>query len=454
MTTKLTIEASTETSAEASAYVSDRYRQFALTLLMMIFAINFVDRQIINILAEGIKEDLHLADWQIGMMTGLAFALFYSVLGIPIARIAERKNRPYVIAIAITTWSAFTALCGGAQNYVQLLLCRIGVGVGEAGCTPPAHSLITEYTPREKRASAMAFYHMGPSLGMLIGLGMGGIIADRFGWRAAFIFAGVPGILIAIIAALTLREPRHKSMGQVLAQLEQTSSLREVLSFLKTKKSFWLMGLGTGFKAFVAYGHAPFTVSFFLRAHSAELASTAAQFGLKSAGFLGLTLGIIGGVTGMFGTWLGGYISDRAAQHDVRAYGAIPAIASLIGMPLTIAALFAPTIWISMGFLFLGGIAGAIWSGPVHAAILSTPPSHMRATTSSLLLFMLNGIGLGLGPLCVGILSDVLAGPAHLGSAEGVRWALVLSSSLGLVSAALFWGARASLSTDIPEQTR
>ncbi len=434
-----------------TAYVPDSYRRYALTLLMIIFAINFVDRQIINILAEDIKKDLHLADWQIGMMTGFAFALFYSTFGIPIARLAERRNRPYIIATAITTWSAFTALCGIAQNYLQLLLFRIGVGVGEAGCTPPAHSLITEYTPREKRASAMAFYHMGPPLGLLIGLGMGGIVADQFGWRAAFFFAGAPGILVALLAAMTLREPRRQTVRQALVASPQTSTLRETFAFLLTKRSFWLISLGAGTKAFVAYGHAAFTASFFFRAHSAELASIAAQFGLKSAGFLGLALGLIGGVTGMFGTWLGGYISDRAARHDVRAYGSIPAVASVVGIPLTIAALLAPDIWTAMACLFVGGVAGSIWSGPVHAAVLSTPPSHMRATTSSLLLFVLNGIGLGLGPLGVGLLSDFLAGPGGLGAAEGVRWALILSSTLGLLTAGLFWAARKPLVDDIRE---
>lgn len=434
--------------AEKPAYVSDAYRRYALFLLMVIFAINFVDRQVVNILAEKIKHDLGLADWQIGMMTGFAFALFYSTFGIPIARLAERRHRPYIIASAITVWSAFTALCGSAQSYIQLLAFRIGVGVGEAGCTPPAHSLISEYTPREKRASAMAFYHMGPPLGMLIGLGMGGVVADHYGWRVAFLAAGAPGLVVAALAALTLREPR-KSELRLAAEAPGQASLKQTLAFLATKKSFWLMSFGASLKAFIAYGHAPFTASFFFRVHADELASAAAQFGLKSAGLLGITLGLIAGLTGMFGSWLGGQIADRAARRDVAAYGTIPAIAALIGVPITISALLTPSMFIAMGLLFVGGVVGSLWSGPVHAAVLSVPPGHMRATTSSLLLFILNGIGLGLGPLGVGVISDLLAGLGGLGPAEGVRWALILTSGLAFATSALFWAARTSLRRDL-----
>jgi len=173
--------------------LSTGYRTYALWLLMLVYTLNFLDRQIVNILAEDIKKDLHLADWQLGMMTGLAFALFYTVLGLPIARLAERSHRPRIIAGSIMVWSAFTVLCGMAGNFWQLVLARIGVGIGEAGCTPAAHSLITDYTPKEKRASAIAFYSIGTPLGSLIGLAMGGMIADAYGWRAPSWSPGRPG---------------------------------------------------------------------------------------------------------------------------------------------------------------------------------------------------------------------------------------------------------------------
>ena len=180
------------TPAVSAAPYSASYTRYAMFLLLGIYIVNFLDRAVVNILAEPIKNDLGLADWQLGLMSGLAFAIFYTVLGIPIARMAERKNRPIIIGTAVAVWSGFTALSGMAQNFAQLVLFRIGVGVGEAGCTPPAHSLIADYVPKEKRASALAFYSMGTPLGGLLGLVMGGLIADAYGWRVAFFVAGAP----------------------------------------------------------------------------------------------------------------------------------------------------------------------------------------------------------------------------------------------------------------------
>jgi predicted MFS family arabinose efflux permease len=195
--------------------VSPGYRSYALGLLLVIYIFNFVDRQVVNILAEPIKNELKLADWQLGMMSGFAFAIFYTVLGLPIAQLAERKNRPWIIASALAAWSVFTALCGLAQNFVHLVLARIGVGVGEAGCTPPAHSLITDYVPKEKRASAIAFYSMGTPLGGLVGTSLGGVIADAYGWRTAFLICGLPGLALAVVVVLSLVEPRIKKLRPI-----------------------------------------------------------------------------------------------------------------------------------------------------------------------------------------------------------------------------------------------
>jgi len=424
------------------------YRRYALSLLMIVFMVNFIDRQVINILAEPIKHDLHLADWQLGVMTGLAFALFYSTVGMPIARIAERANRPLVIASAITVWSGFTSLCSTAQSFAHLVLLRVGVGVGEAGCTPPAHSLIMDYAPPEKRASALAFYHVGVPLGSLVGLSVGGLVADAYGWRAAFLWCGLPGLLVAAIVSLTLPEPRKAIRAQLQAEGATRPSFRETLRYLGCRRSFWLLSLGAAMKAFIAYGQAPFTVSFFYRVHGDEVAATAAHFGLKTGGFLGLSLGIIGGLTGVLGTWIGGQIADRGARRDLRAYATLPAIAGLLAMPVQISAFLAPSATVALGFLVIASVLGSIWSGPVHAAVLGMAPPNMRATTSSILLFILNAIGLGLGPLCIGALSDLFAGPLGQGSAEGVRWALISASTVAIVMAVLFWTARRTLRED------
>jgi MFS family permease len=425
--------------------VSSGYRRYALWVLLIIYTLNFLDRQVVNILAEPIKRDLGLADWQLGMMTGLAFAIFYTVLGIPIARLAETKNRPFIIGASVAAWSAFTVLCGFTQNFWQLILARIGVGVGEAGCTPPAHSLITDYVPREKRAGAIAFYSIGTPLGTLAGMAMGGLVADAYGWRVAFMVAGAPGVIFALVAAFTLVEPRRQLAADIAARAAQKISFGAALAVLATKKTFWLVALAASIKAFVGYGHAPFTASFFFRVHGPEVAELAARFGLKSAGFLGLALGLIGGTAGVIGAWFGGILADRLGAKDLRAYVIVPAIASLITIPFYILAVSVGSPMAAICILTVPVLLGTLWYGPVYATAQSIVDPHMRATASAVLLLIINLIGLGLGPVAVGLLSDVLAGPVGLGEAQGVRWALILSTLLGLVAFGLFWTARKTI---------
>jgi MFS family permease len=429
--------------------VSSGYRRYALWVLLIIYTLNFLDRQVVNILAEPIKRDLGLADWQLGMMTGLAFAIFYTVLGIPIARLAETKNRPFIIGASVAAWSAFTVLCGFTQNFWQLILARIGVGVGEAGCTPPAHSLITDYVPREKRAGAIAFYSIGTPLGTLAGMAMGGLVADAYGWRVAFMVAGAPGVIFALIAAFTLVEPRRQLAADIAARAASKISFGAALAVLATKKTFWLVALAASIKAFVGYGHAPFTASFFFRVHGPEVAELAARFGLKSAGFLGLALGLIGGTAGVIGAWFGGILADRLGAKDLRAYVIVPAIASLITIPFYILAVSVGSPMAAICILTVPVLLGTLWYGPVYATAQSIVDPHMRATASAVLLLIINLIGLGLGPVAVGALSDLLAGPGGLGEAQGVRWALILSAGLGLVAFVLFWQARKTIREDM-----
>ena len=425
--------------------VSTGYRRYALWVLLIIYTLNFLDRQVVNILAEPIKRDLGLADWQLGMMTGLAFAIFYTVLGIPIARIAETRNRPMIIGASVAAWSAFTVLCGFTQNFWQLILARIGVGVGEAGCTPPAHSLITDYVPKEMRASAIAFYSIGTPLGTLAGMAMGGLIADAYGWRVAFMVAGAPGVLFALVAAFTLVEPRKALAAEMAARAGSQISFAAALAVLATKKTFWLVALAASIKAFIGYGYAPFIASFFFRNHGPELAQLAATFGLKSAGFLGLALGLVGGTAGVVGAWLGGVFADRLGAKDLRAYVTVPAIASLITIPIFITAVSLDAPLAAIGLLAINALLATLWYGPVYATAQSIVEPTLRATASAVLLLIINLIGLGLGPLAVGLLSDVLSGHVGLGEAQGVRWALIVSATLGLAAFGLFWAARASI---------
>lgn len=433
------------TPSPVIAPVSTAYRRYALWVLLIIYTLNFLDRQVVNILAEPIKRDLGLADWQLGMMTGLAFAIFYTVLGIPIARIAETKNRPYIIGISVAAWSAFTVLCGFAQNFWQLILARIGVGVGEAGCTPPAHSLITDYVPKEKRASAIAFYSIGTPLGTLAGMAMGGLVADAYGWRVAFMVAGAPGIVFALIAAFTLVEPRKKLAAEMAARASTQISFAAALAVLATKKTFWLVALAASVKAFIGYGYAPFIASFFFRVHGADIAQLAGMFGLKSAGFLGLALGLINGTAGVIGAWLGGVLADRLGAKDLRAYVTVPAIASVVTIPIFITAVSLDAPMAAIGLLSVNALLATLWYGPVYATAQSIVDPALRATASAVLLLIINLIGLGLGPVAVGLLSDILAGPVGLGEAQGVRWALIISATLGLAAFGLFWAARKTI---------
>jgi MFS family permease len=340
-------------------------------------------------------------------------------------------------------------LCGFAQNVWQLIAARIGVGVGEAGCTPPAHSLITDYVPKEKRASAIAFYSIGTPLGTLAGMAMGGLIADAYGWRAAFMVAGAPGVLFAIIAAFTLVEPRKQLAADLAGRAAHQVSFGAALAVLMTKKTFWLVAFAASIKAFVGYGQAPFIASYFFRNHGADVAALAAQFGLKSAGFLGLALGLIGGTAGCIGAWLGGQLADKMGAKDLRAYVTVPAIASLVTLPFYIAAVSLDSVTAAIGILTIPILLGTLWYGPVYATAQSIVDPSMRATASAVLLFVINLIGLGLGPVAVGALSDMFAGPMGLGEAQGVRWALIVSTMFGLVAFALFWAARKTIREDM-----
>ncbi len=437
--------------------LSEGYRRYALWLLFVVYVFNFIDRQIVTILAEPIKQELGIADWQLGLMTGTAFAIFYCTLGIPIARLAERKDRRLIIGLSVAAWSAFTALCGLAQNFVQLVLARIGVGVGEAGCTPPAHSLIADYTPKERRASAMALYSMGNPVGGLIGVVTGGLVADAFGWRTAFLLVGLPGILLALLVLATLVEPRTRMAAAIVrgampAPLAAPqTSLLDVLRLLWHKRTFWYMAIGVSIVAFIGYGHAPFGASFFLRVHGAEITELAKPFGLGPIGFVGLTMGLILGLAAGIGVYLGGVIADRYGAADLRAYMGIPAVALLISLPIYSTAMLLPTFLPIIPLLALNAVLVSLWQGPVYATVQNIAPPHVRATAASIFLFIANLIGLGLGPVLVGVASDVLSGPFGMGPAEGVRWALIGSQFLVFPAFYCFWMARRTIREEMEE---
>lgn len=406
-----------------------------LWILLAVYVFNFIDRQIVNILAEPIARDLELSDTEIGLMTGLAFALFYTVLGIPIARFADRPttSRPRLIATALALWSAMTAVCGLAQNFWQLLLARIGVGVGEAGCTPPAHSLISDIVPAERRASALAFYSLGIPIGTLLGMIIGGTLSDRVGWREAFVIVGLPGVALALVVWFVLREPRRSDAIAALRAKSQPAALPlgQAVSEVMRSRAFLLLLLAGSAAAFLAYGKTTWTTIFFQRTHD------------LTPGQVGLWFGLINGSAGILGTWAGGYLADRFGAANRRHVLSAPAIGMALAVPIAIAAYHAPSWPMALALLFVPTVCNSLYYGPCYSAAQGLVPLRARAIAAAVLLFCQNLIGLGLGPLFFGMLSDWLQ-PAY--GADSVRYVLYGAAVLGLVPAFFFW--RCSLRLD------
>ena len=440
------IDVPAETPAIAPASLG--YRRFALWLLMSVYLVNFIDRQVVNIVAEKIKLDLKLTNLDIGLVSGAAFAIFYTVLGVPIARAAERWSRPLILSGAMAIWSGFTVLCGLSANFIQLLLGRLGVGFGEAGCNPTAHSMIADDTPAKDRAYALSFYAMGTPLGAFLGFAIGGVVADAWGWRAAFFVAGTPGLILAIIAALTLKEPRRR-LAALAAAKPATPSFQATMAYLFSKPTFWLVATFAGLSAFVGYGQNAFITSFYIRNHGPEVEHLAALFGLKSYGFLGLVGGAIGGLAGALGSILGGRLSDLAGAKDKRAFATLPALVSIAFIPAMIAQVLIPSAAVSLAESALPAVIGTFWYGPVYGTAQSVVPPQMRATTAAVLIFTINFIGLLFGPPCFGAFNDFLAGPMGLGQAEGLRWTFVASNAIVLPAVALLLMARRTIARDI-----
>ncbi len=426
------------------ASFSSGYMRYALALLMVIYTLNILDRQILTILAEPIKQDLGLADWQLGAITGLAFAVFYTGMGLPIARLADRGDRVWLISASLAIWSAFTMVCGLAKSFPHLLIARLGVGFGEAGCSPAAHSLISEMTPRPKLASALAFYSLGIPLGSLIGLTMGGLVADAFGWRVAFFIAGAPGLLVAVLAVMTLKEPRRLLRRD--ERTESTIPLAVAMRELRTKRSFWWISLGTAFGSLVFYSQSAFYGSLFMRAHGEEIAALGQSIGLGPAGFLGLALGLLLGLSSGLGTYMGGQIADRAAKIGIKGYTLVPMIVLLASSPFYMGLNLAPGAILALACVVPASFAFALAYGPIFASVQSLVSPGVRATASAVHLFVTTVIGLGLGPLIVGLLSDAFA-VAH-GPAAGLQYAMACST-LGLfIAGGCFYLAGRSIGQD------
>jgi len=402
-------------------------RGLVLAMLLLVYTFNFLDRQILSILAQPVKKALELDNAQLGMLGGLAFAVLYSTLAIPLALIADRTSRTWVITLSLGVWSVFTALCGTAQNFTQMFLFRLGVGVGEAGGVAPSYALIADYYPRERRARALSIYSLGIPLGAAAGVLLGGYIAQNVEWRTAFLTVGLLGLLIAPVFRLVVRDlPRPKSAAPQVP-------VGRVFQILAAKPSFWLLAFGAGAGSMCGYG-----VAFWLP----SLMQLSFGFTLMQSGqFIGALL-LSAGVAGIL---LGGWLGDRLGARDRKYYALVPALAYLAGAPLFIAGVLAHN-WIAAFALFLVPQALVyVWLGPVLTAVQHLVPAHMRATASASFLLINNLIGLGLGSWAIGGLADSFK-PAFGG--EALHYAIAAGLCLYLVAGVLMLAASKRLAKD------
>ncbi|RYY26276.1 MAG: MFS transporter [Sphingomonadales bacterium] len=399
-----------------------------LAMLLLVYIFNFLDRQILSILAQPVKADLGLDDGQLGMLGGLAFAVLYSTLAIPLALLADKTSRSWVITISLAVWSGFTALCGMAQNFTQMFLFRLGVGVGEAGGVAPSYALIGDAYPAEKRARALSIYSLGIPLGSAGGALLGGYIAQNVEWRTAFVVVGLLGLLVAVPFKLIVKDPpRAKATsGQV--------PLWHVFGILAAKPSFWLLSFGAAAGSMCGYGVAFWLPSMIMRSYGLNLQQVGQFFG---------ALLLTGGVAGIL---LGGWLGDRMGKRDRKWYALAPAICYVLGTPLFIAGVLSGSWMAAFALFVIPQALVYVWLGPVLTAIQHLVPAHVRATASASFLLINNLIGLGLGSWVIGSLSKHLT-PAY-GEADALRYAIAAGLCLYLVAGLLMLCASRFLKRD------
>ncbi len=395
------------------------YRTFVLILLTIVYGFNFIDRQIVGILAPFIQADLNLTNTELGLLIGLAFAIFYTTIAIPIAWLADRYNRINILSIALATWSGFTALTGLATNFVQIGLARMGVGVGEAGGSPPSHSIISDMYPKEERASALGVYAMGIPIGIMaayfITAALIGASSDDVNWREIFVFLGITGILLAVVVKLTIREPIRGAMEFDGHSEILKPPFMESLKTLLRIPAWWAMCFGIAFGSFVSYSKSAF--------HTKYLVTLDPSFDFQT---LVIILGFINGATYAGGAFFGARLADSWGKKDIRAYGWLPAISISLCLPLGIMAWWSTSVEMNLIFTSFFLIFMGIYLGPSFAIAQTLAPIHMRAMSTALFFFILNMIGLGLGPSISGWMIDIFK--ESNGEVESIRYAMTVTS--------------------------
>lgn len=423
--------------------ISPGRRNLTLGLLLLVYTSNFVDRSILSSLLEPIKAELALADWQLGFLGGFAFAAFYATLGVPIAMLADRGNRRRIITLSLATWSAMTVATGFAQNFVHLLLARIGVGIGEAGGSPPAYSIIADLYPLNRRATAIAIYSLGVPLGILVGFLVGGFVSRDHGWRAAFLVVGAPGLVLALIVHFLVVEPvrgaSDREGGGSAPEAGPSPSLGAVLKTIATTPSLVQLYVATTVHALIGYAYLTWLSSFLARTHHMGLVERS------------MALALIIGLGGAIGNFAIGWAADRFGRRDARWKVWILAMGVIAVQPIGVAAFLAEDGWTTLALFFPSAMAGSIYLGPCGALVPALVGLRMRATAIAINQFLLNFIGLGIGPWALGLGSDLLQ-PTF--GDQSLRWALIGASFVSYWAAYHYWRAGRTLRADLETAAR
>ncbi len=422
--------------AAAPRSASDRqiqYVWYVIALLTIVNVFNYMDRMALSVLLPSIKADLALSDAQVGLLAGFAFALFYAICGIPIARYADRGSRRNLIAVALATWSIMTALCGVAQNFWQLFAARVGVGAGEAGGLPPAQSIICDYIPLHRRSGIFAIHSFGLIAGMMVGMALAGWLAEMVGWRWTFAALGLPGVAVAILVRFTLREPARGLLD--VGSVDNVSRDRgRIVAFLWQCRTYRLLMLFFVSHGFVYCALTQWWPSFYARLFNLSLSS------------VGVYVGVSLGVGSMIGLLLGGALSNKGARRDVKLPLTIGAGAMCLALPSALGSLFVPSASISIALVLVTGVFWSVPNGAVLATLYSVVTPSMRATAGAITIFFSSVLGFGLGPTFVGLLSDALA-PRW--GVEALRYALLAPACLMPLTAFALYAAAATSAADL-----
>jgi predicted MFS family arabinose efflux permease len=423
--------------SQGEKWQREKYRNYVLGVLAFGYLLNALDRSILGILLEPIKLEFGVSDTALGLLGGIAFAAFYSTLGIPIALWADRSNRSSILALAILVWSAMTAFCGLAPTFMLLLLARIGTAIGEAGGSPPSHALISDYFSPQKRGTALAIFALGAPMGATLGSVLGGLGNELFGWRLTFVLAGLPGLLLAPLVWSTVVDPRTaQSTGNAAQQdKEPAPPLREVAGYLWQRRSYIHLCLACALHATAVYGTGAFNASFLIRSHGWNTAD------------IGQLLGFVG-VAGILGTFIGGVIADRCSVRwdDPRWYVWVCGLSSLLMAPALLISYLSNSVPLMITAFLAGGFLSAVFFGPSFAATQALAGPRMRAVTSSILIFVKTMLGMGLGPFLIGRASDVLS-PTF--SQHSLRYALLLAAIFNIWAAWHFFASARHLRKDL-----